>query len=129
MTLVVLGLNMIIGRRAQKLEDAANLIAAIHAQHSACIWIGPPQPGNLFVPPGEYESFVDDLARTVTRNGCRYVSSDDKTNRRDLGENTKDDHYSRPDAEAWARKVLYELDHPVTHGDKPLRALLAGEDE
>ncbi|MGD0142202.1 MAG: hypothetical protein ABSC92_03505, partial [Rhizomicrobium sp.] len=106
-TLVVLGLNMIIGRRAQKLDDATNLIAAIHAQHSACIWVGPPQPGNLFVPPGEYESFVGDLERTVTRNGCRYISSDDKTDRHDLGENTKDDHYSKPDAEAWARKVLY----------------------
>jgi hypothetical protein len=125
-TLVVLGLNMIIGRRERKLEDATNLIAAIHAQHSACIWIGPPQPGNLFVPPSEYESFVGDLERTVTRNGCHYISSDDKTNRHDLGENTKDDHYSRPDAEAWARKVLYELDHPVTRGDRPLNELLAG---
>jgi hypothetical protein len=125
-TLVVLGLNMIIGRRARKLDDAANLIAAIHAQHSACIWIGPPQPGNLFVPPSVYESFVDDLQHTVTSNGCRYISSADKTDRRDLGENTKDDHYSKPDAEAWARKVLYELDHPVGRGDKPLIELLSG---
>jgi hypothetical protein len=125
-TLVVLGLNMIIGRRARKLEDATNLIAAIHAQHSACIWIGPPQPGNLFVPPSTYESFVDDLEHTVARNGCRYISSDDKTDRRNLGENTKDDHYSKPDAEAWARKVLYELDHPVDRDDTPLKDLLAG---
>ena len=105
---------MIIGRRARKLEDATDLIAAIHAQHSACIWIGPPQPGNLFVPPSEYESFVADLEHTVTHNGCRYISSADKTDRHDLGGNTKDDHYSKPDAEAWARKVLYELDHPVS---------------
>jgi hypothetical protein len=125
-TLVVLGLNMIIGRRARKLDDAVDLIAAIHAQHSACIWIGPPQPGNLFVPPDVYESFVADLRHTVTRNGCRYVSSDDKTDRRNLGENAKDDHYSKPDAEAWARKVLYELDHPVGRADKPLNELLAG---
>jgi hypothetical protein len=128
-TLIVLGLNMIIGRRAQKLEDATNLIAAIHAQHSACIWIGPPQPGNLFVPPSVYESFVDDLERTVTRNGCRYIASDDKTNRRNLGENTKDDHYSKADAEAWARKVLYELDHPAGRSDKPLSELLAGTEQ
>jgi hypothetical protein len=125
-TLVVLGLNMIIGSRARKLDDAVNLIAAIHAQHSACIWIGPPQPGNLFVPPSVYESFIDDLEHTVTHNGCRYISSDDKTDRRNLGENTKDDHYSRPDAQAWARKVLYELDHPVGHGDTPLNELLVG---
>ena len=124
-TLVVLGLNMIIGRRAQKLEDATNLIATIHAQRSTCIWVGPPQPGNLFVPPSEYESFVADLERTVTRNGCRYISSDGKTSRHDLGENTKDDHYSKPDAEAWARKVLYELDHPIARGDRPLSELLA----
>jgi hypothetical protein len=122
---VVLGLNMIIGRRARKLEDATDLIAAIHAQHSACIWIGPPQPGNLFVPPSEYESFVADLEHTVTHNGCRYISSADKTDRHDLGENTKDDHYSKPDAEAWAKKVLYELDHPVTRGDRPLSELFA----
>jgi hypothetical protein len=125
-TLVVLGLNMIIGHRARKLDDAVNLIAAIHAQHSACIWVGPPQPGNLFVPPSVYESFVDDLQHTVTHNGCRYISSDDKTDRHDLGENTKDDHYSKPDAEAWARKVLYELNHPASRGGKPLADILSG---
>jgi len=125
-TLVVLGLNMIIGKRAQKLDDATHLIAAIHAAGSACIWIGPPQPGNLFVPPATYDSFVADLARTVTKNGCRYISSDDKTDRRNLGENTKDDHYSRGDAEAWAMKVLYELNHPAMRGDTPLLELLRG---
>jgi len=124
-TLVILGLNMIIGRRSEKLHDAERLIAAIHAAQSACIWIGPPQPGDLFVDPDVFTSFVADLKATVTRSGCRYIASDDKTDRRNLGRHTKDDHYSREDAEAWARKVLVELDRPVNRADKPLPALLA----
>ncbi|MEJ0025451.1 MAG: hypothetical protein WDN01_05425 [Rhizomicrobium sp.] len=124
-TLVVLGLNMIIGKRAQKLRDAEKLIAAIREQNSACIWIGPPQPGDLFVDPDVFDSFVADLRRTVTRSGCRFVASDDKTDRRDLGRHTKDDHYSRDDAIAWARKVLAELVHPPARADKPLLALFA----
>ena len=123
-TLVVLGLNMIIGKRREKLQDAERLIAAIHAEQSACIWIGPPQPGDLFVAPATYESFVADLKETVTANGCRYIGSDDKTDRRNLGTHTKDDHYSREDAEAWAAKVIAELHHPKNAGDKPLLALL-----
>jgi hypothetical protein len=119
-TLVILGLNMIIGHREQKLRDAEVLIDAIEAHHSACIWIGPPQPGDLFVDPEVYESFIADLKRTVTRDGCRYIASDDKTDRRDLGRHTKDDHYSRDDAIAWARKVLAELAHPVNAHDKPM---------
>ena len=124
-TLVALGLNMIIGSRAQKLRDAARLIAAIADQHSACIWIGPPQPGDLFVDPPVYENFVADLKRTVERNGCRYIASDDKTDRRNLGRHSKDDHYSKDDAEAWARKVLTELNHPANRDDKPLTAMLS----
>ncbi len=122
-TLVALGLNMIIGKRAQKLRDAVRLIDAIHEQNSACIWIGPPQPGDLFVDPDVFDSFVADLRRTVTRDGCRYIASDDKTDRRNLGRHTKDDHYSRDDAVAWARKVLAELAHPRTRTEKPLLAL------
>lgn len=123
-TLVALGLNMIIGNRERKLHDAARLIAAIHAQQSACIWIGPPEPGDLFVAPATYESFVADLRVTVTANNCRYIGSDDKTDRRNLGTHTKDDHYSRDDAVAWANKVLAELHHPKNTGDKPLLTLL-----
>jgi hypothetical protein len=119
-TLVVLGLNMIIGHREQKLRDAQVLIDAIAANGSACIWIGPPQPGDLFVDPEVYESFVADLRRTVTRAGCRYIGSDDKTDRRNLGRHTKDDHYSREDAIVWARKVLAELARPVERGEKAM---------
>lgn len=124
-TLVILGLNMIIGKRAQKLADAQRLIAEIKSQNSACIWIGPPQPGDLFVDPAVFDDFVVDLRRTVTRAGCRYIASDDKTDRRDLGTHTKDDHYSRDDAIAWARKVLAELARPRTPAEKPLLSLLA----
>ncbi|MEI9888210.1 MAG: hypothetical protein WDN08_17275 [Rhizomicrobium sp.] len=121
-TLVMLGLNMIIGNRASKLRDAERLIAAIHAQNSACIWIGPPQAGDLFVAVAKYESFVADLKDTVTRNNCRYIASDDKTDRRNV--ERKDDHYARPDAVAWANKVLYELHHPKSPADKALLVLL-----
>ncbi len=123
-TIAALGLNMIIGNRREKLRDAAKLIAAIHAQHSACIWIGPPQPGDLFVDPDVFGGFVADLRRTVEKNGCRYIASDDKTDRRNI--RRKEDHYSRDDAVAWARKVLDELDHPRNPADKALFALLAG---
>ncbi|HEX4292826.1 MAG TPA: hypothetical protein VHZ29_01695 [Rhizomicrobium sp.] len=126
-TLVVLGLNMIIGNRAQKLRDAVALIDAIHEQHSACIWIGPPQAGDLFVSVDRFESFIADLKQTVTAHNCRYIASDDKTDRRNVSR--KDDHYSRPDAIAWANKVLYELSHPANHGDKPLLTLLSAPEQ
>jgi len=127
-TIVVLGLNMIIGNRAHKLRDAVNLIAAIKDQNSACIWVGPPQPGDLFVAPSVYEDFVGDLKETVVENGCRYISSDDKTDRRNLGEHTRNDHYSRDDAIAWADKVVDELQHPRHRGDRSLTDLLKGQD-
>lgn len=123
-TLVVLGLNMIIGNRAQKLRDARRLIEAIQDNHSTCIWVGPPQPGDLFVPPAEFADFVADLRQTVARAGCRYIASDDKTDRRNLGIHTKDDHYAREDALAWAAKVLRELNRPASGGDKSLLELL-----
>lgn len=123
-TLVALGLNMIIGKRSTKLRDAERLIDAIHAEHSACIWIGPPEPGDLFVAPEKYESFVADLKQTVLANGCRYIASDDKTDRRDLGVHTKDDHYGKDDAIAWAGKVLDELHHPRTPNAKSLLDML-----
>ncbi len=123
-TLAILGLNMIIGNRASKLRDAVRLVEAIHDNGSACVWIGPPQPGDLFVAPATYESFIADLKDTVTRAGCRYIASDDKTDRRNLGTHTKDDHYARDDAIAWADKVLHELHHPKSPADKSLFALL-----
>jgi hypothetical protein len=122
-TIAALGLNMIIGNRREKLRDATKLIAAIHAQHSACIWIGPPQAGDLFVDPDVFANFIADLRRTVEKNGCRYIASDDKTDRRNI--QRKEDHYPRDDAIAWATKVLYELAHPVNAGDKPLLTQLS----
>ncbi len=59
----------------------------------------------------------------MEKNGCRYIASDDKTDRRNI--QRKEDHYSRDDAIAWARKVLDELDHPKSKLDKSLPALLA----
>ncbi|MBL6852483.1 MAG: hypothetical protein ISS15_13660 [Alphaproteobacteria bacterium] len=122
-TILALGLNMIIGRRSEKLRDAERLIAAIHANSSACIWIGPPEPGDLFVDPDRYEDFIADLRATVRNAGCRYIRSDDKTDRRNVAR--RDDHYSRDDAIAWARAVLVELERPSDEGDRPLLALLA----
>ena len=123
-TLVILGLNMLIGDRAAKLRDATRLIDAIHAQHSACIWIGPPQPADLFVDPDIYDSFNSALKRTVTRDACRYIDSSLMTDRRNLGRHTRDNHYGQGDAEAWARKVIAELAHPANRADKPLLTLL-----
>jgi hypothetical protein len=123
-TLVALGLNMIIGNRAQKLRDARRLIAAIQENNSACIWIGPPQAGDRFVDVGVFDSFVADLRETVTAAGCRFIASDDKTDRRDLGRHTKDDHYAKDDALAWAAKIIEELHHP-RRGQQALLKLLA----
>jgi len=112
-TVVALGLNMIIGDRTTKLSDARRLIGELKAQKSACIWVGPPQAGDGFVRVQTYDSFEADLKRTVTQAGCRYVTSDDKTDRRSFGAGSKDDHYSRPEAIAWAIKVLRELESGV----------------
>jgi hypothetical protein len=126
-TILALGLNMIIGRRAQKLQDARSLIDAIHAHHSACIWVGPPQPGDLFIAPAVYDSFVADLKSTVTTKGCRYIGSDDKTDRNVLGQHTKEDHYPKEEAVIWAEKVLDDLNHPPDRDEKPLRELLKSD--
>ena len=122
-TIVALGLNMILGRRSTKMHDAERLIAAIRANNSACSWIGPPEPGDLFVDPDRYEDFIADLRITVRNAGCRYIRSDDKTDRRNVSR--RDDHYSADDATAWARQVLAELHKPAHDGDKPLLAMLA----
>jgi hypothetical protein len=45
----------------------------------------------------------------VTAHGCRYIASDDKTDRREFGAGSKDDHYAKPEAIAWAQKVLAEI--------------------
>lgn len=108
-TVIALGLNMIIGNRAAKLADAERLIAAVKAQNSACIWVGPPQAGDGFVSVARFDSFVADLKATVTAQGCRYIASDDKTDRRGFGPGSKDDHYAPDEAVAWANKVLGEL--------------------
>lgn len=115
-TLVALGLNMVLGNRAQKLRDARKLIDAIHANGSACIWIGPPQAGALFVDIDRFDSFVAALRDTVTDAGCRFIASDRLTDRSNL--EPKDDHYGRDDAREWARKVIDELFHPK--GGTPL---------
>jgi hypothetical protein len=108
-TIIALGLNMVKGNRARKLADAETLIDAVQAEGSGCIWIGPPQAGDGFVSVARYDSFVSDLRATVRAKGCRYISSADKTDRSDLGAHSADDHYDRPAAEAWARRVLAEL--------------------
>ena len=113
-TVIVLGLNMIFGNREKKLADAEKLIAAVHDNDSTCIWVGPPQAGDGFVGVAKYESFIADLKDVVTANGCRYISSADKTDRRVFGAHSSDDHFDRNDAVAWADRVLAELNHPVS---------------
>lgn len=121
-TVVALGLNMIIGRRSSKMWEAEQLIARIRESKSGCIWIGPPQTGDLFVARERYADFIGDLKRTVTRAGCRYIASDDKTDRREIG--AKDDHYAPYEAKQWARRVLAELRQPLAEllGARPLAA-------
>jgi hypothetical protein len=109
-TVVALGLNMVIGNRRTKLADAAALATALAAQNSACIWVGPPQAGEGFVRVATFDSFIADLRQTVTAHGCRYIASDDKTDRREFGAESKDDHYDKPEAIAWAKKVLAEIE-------------------
>ena len=122
-TLVALGVNMLWGDRDQNLRDAATLIAAIHAEGSACIWIGPPQTGDAFVTVFAFNSFVTALRKTVTKNGCRFIASDDKTDRRRIA--PREDHYSDADSVDWAQKVLDELDQPASPGDRPFLTLFA----
>ncbi len=123
-TILVLGLNMIIGKWSSKMRDAEALIDAVHAQGSACIWVGPPQPGTRFVSADTYARFLVRLRQTVTANGCRYIASDDKTDRNDLGGDTKEDHYPAFEARQWARQVIAELNRPQG-GGKALREMLA----
>jgi hypothetical protein len=122
-TILVLGLNMIIGKWDSKMRDAEALIDAVRANGSACIWVGPPQPGTRFVSAGTYDRFLARLKATVLANGCRYIASDDKTDRGDLGGDTKEDHYPAGEARAWARAVIDELDRP-RDGGKAMREML-----
>ena len=109
-TVVVLGINMVFGDKKAKLGEAVALIDALKANNSGCIWVGPPQAGEGFVAVERFERFVADLETTVTAHGCRYIASDDKTDRRDFGAGSKDDHYDKSGAIAWAKKVLAEME-------------------
>jgi hypothetical protein len=120
-TLVALGVNMLWGDTDKHLRDAAALAAAIRAEGSVCIWIGPPQTGPEFVTVYAYEHITAALRAAVTRAGCRFIRSDDKTDRRHIA--PREDHYPEADAVAWADAVLDELDHPPDPADKPLMSL------
>jgi len=76
------------------------------------------------VPPQTYESFVADLKDVVNpRTAAATSPATTRTDRRNLGVHSKDDHYSKEDAIAWAAKVLKELHRPASPADKPLLAL------
>ncbi len=121
-TLVALGLNMEWGGRELKQQEAADLIAAIGREGSACVWIGPPQAGPEFMPLLVQEQFMRELKATVIANGCRYISSDDKTDRSHIA--PKEDHYSEADSIAWAERVLDELQFPRDARERSLFELL-----
>ncbi|MBN8541796.1 MAG: SGNH/GDSL hydrolase family protein [Deltaproteobacteria bacterium] len=104
-TVVALGTNMIKGKRDQSESEARSLILKIKEAGSQCIWIGPPQAALFFSPEAKFNEFVEKLESVVESEGCRFVSSVDKTARENLND-SMGLHYGCKDAETWAKKTI-----------------------
>lgn len=103
-TVVALGTNMIKGKRDYVETETRSLISKIKESGSECIWIGPPQAALFFTPIPKFNDFLESLEKLVEEEGCRFISSADKTSR----ENLKDSmglHYGCKDADTWGKKV------------------------
>ncbi|MDZ4084409.1 MAG: SGNH/GDSL hydrolase family protein [Bdellovibrionales bacterium] len=103
-TVVALGTNMIKGKRDQTESETRSLIMKIKEAGSQCIWIGPPQAALFFSPLTKFNEFVEKLEAIVESEGCRFVSSTDKTSRENLND-SMGLHYGCKDAQNWAIKV------------------------
>ncbi len=104
-TVVALGTNMIKGKRDQTESEARSLILKIKEAGSQCVWIGPPQAALFFSPETKFNEFVEKLEAFVESEGCRFVSSVDKTARENLND-SMGLHYGCKDAETWAKKTF-----------------------
>jgi hypothetical protein len=104
-TVVALGTNMIKGKRDQTESETRSLIMKIKESGSQCIWIGPPQAALFFSPETKFNEFVEKLETVVESEGCRFVSSSDKTARENLND-SMGLHYGCKDAERWAKKTF-----------------------
>jgi len=104
-TVVALGTNMIKGKRDQTESEARSLILKIKEAGSQCVWIGPPQAALFFSPETKFNEFVEKLETFVESEGCRFVSSVDKTARENLND-SMGLHYGCRDAETWAKKTF-----------------------
>lgn len=104
-TIVALGTNMIKGKRDQTESETRSLILKIKESGSQCIWIGPPQAAVFFSPQAKFNEFVEKLEAVVESEGCRFISSVDKTSRENLND-SMGLHYGCKDAETWAKKTV-----------------------
>lgn len=103
-TVVALGTNMVKGKRDQTVAETRSLILKIKESGSQCIWIGPPQAALFFSPLTKFNEFVEKLEAVVESEGCRFVSSSDKTSRENLND-SMGLHYSCKDAQNWGKKI------------------------
>lgn len=90
------------------MNDVIAVIRLINEAQSQCIWIGPPQAGTKYISVTKYEEFVELLKNTVTANGCRFIDSNNKTDRRTITD-SMGLHYNCRESEAWAAKILVEI--------------------
>jgi hypothetical protein len=104
---IELGSNMLKQNLESALQDATKLAQKVKDSGARCIWIGPPQP--TIVSPQVYENFVKHLSDTVSENGCRFIDSNPKTARENLGSNSLGLHYDCDHATAWSKKVSAEM--------------------
>ncbi len=114
-TVVALGSNMIKGKLDQVENEARSLIAKIKESGAECVWIGPPQAALFFSPQTKFDEFVKKLEMIVESEGCRFISSADKTSRENLND-SMGLHYSCNDAAAWAKKIVPVLKPLVEAG-------------
>ena len=85
---------------------AAALADDIARHHSACIWIGPPQPALKTKPQEDDERFVADVGRTVRAQGCAFIDSNPLSDRSFvLRGDSEGIHYQGAGEKAWEAKV------------------------
>ncbi len=108
LTIIALGSNMLKADWDDTMAEVSRMISLSMKDGGRCIWIGPPQAQVKFMPIDRYEKFVSDLRKTVTKNDCLFVDSNEKTDRIKISDKLGL-HYGCKEGTLWAEKVFAEI--------------------
>jgi hypothetical protein len=106
--IVALGTNMIKDKWGKTQADVLQVVSRIQRRNAQCIWLGPPQARDQFVPLAQQRLYEKKLRDLVEAEGCSYLSSFEVTD----GHQIRDPvglHYSCEQGRAWSQKLAPAL--------------------